>query len=129
MPELAYRAVFFDVGETLLAPHPSFNELFSEIMGGLGYEVTPGDVEEALATVAPSVGEVKLLLEKQFPEKSDVSIDEMLSRIRQALSRGKKLPCTLIVLDEVQQGFDLHRLKRLRLHAFEHVKNVFRAQQ
>jgi putative hydrolase of the HAD superfamily len=57
MPELAYRAVFFDVGETLLAPHPSFNELFSEIMGGLGYEVTPGDVEEALATVAPSVSE------------------------------------------------------------------------
>ncbi|HYR62661.1 MAG TPA: HAD-IA family hydrolase [Actinomycetota bacterium] len=51
------RAVFFDVGETLLAPYPSFGELFSEIMGGLGYEVTPGDVEEALATVAPSVGE------------------------------------------------------------------------
>jgi putative hydrolase of the HAD superfamily len=52
-----YRAVFFDVGETLLAPHPSFKELFSEIMGGLGYEVTPDDVEEALATVAPSVSE------------------------------------------------------------------------
>ena len=51
------RAVFFDVGETLLAPYPSFGELFSEIMVGLGYEVTPGDVEEALATVAPSVGE------------------------------------------------------------------------
>jgi len=54
---LPYRAVFFDVGETLLAPHPSFNELFSEIMGGLGYEVTPDDVEKALATVAPSVSE------------------------------------------------------------------------
>src|SRR5436853_6258590 len=53
-----YRAVFFDVGETLLAPHPSFNELFAEIMGGLGYEVTPADAEEALATVAPSVSEV-----------------------------------------------------------------------
>jgi putative hydrolase of the HAD superfamily len=54
---LPYRAVFFDVGETLLAPHPSFNELFSEVMGGLGYEVTPEEVEEALATVAPSVSE------------------------------------------------------------------------
>ena len=43
MPEQRFRAVFFDVGETLLAPHPSFNELFSEIMGGLGYEVTPDD--------------------------------------------------------------------------------------
>src|SRR5437588_12697387 len=58
MPEQRFRAVFFDVGETLLAPHPSFNELFSEIMGGLGYEVTPDDAEEALATVAPSVSEV-----------------------------------------------------------------------
>src|SRR3981081_4964012 len=57
MSGLPYRAVFFDVGETLLAPHPSFNELFSEIMGGLGYEVTPGDVEEARAPVAPSVSE------------------------------------------------------------------------
>jgi putative hydrolase of the HAD superfamily len=54
---MPFRAVFFDVGETLLAPHPSFPELFSEIMGGLGYEVTPDDVEEALATVAPSVSE------------------------------------------------------------------------
>jgi putative hydrolase of the HAD superfamily len=53
----SYRAVFFDVGETLLAPHPSFNELFSEIMGSLGHEVTPRDVEEALGSVAPSVGE------------------------------------------------------------------------
>lgn len=51
------KAVFFDVGETLLAPYPSFPELFSEIMGGLGYEVTPDGVEEALATVAPSVSE------------------------------------------------------------------------
>ena len=58
MSGLPYRAVFFDVGETLLAPHPSFNELFAEIMGGLGYEVTPAGVEEALATVAPSVSEV-----------------------------------------------------------------------
>jgi putative hydrolase of the HAD superfamily len=58
MPGQRFRAVFFDVGETLLAPHPSFNELFAEIMGGLGYEVTPADTEEALATVAPSVSEV-----------------------------------------------------------------------
>ena len=57
MLEQRFRAVFFDVGETLLAPHPSFNELFSEIMGSLGYEVTPDDAEEALATVAPSVSE------------------------------------------------------------------------
>ena len=47
--------------------------------------------------------EVKLLLEKQFPDKTDISIDEMIAKIKQALDRKGKLPCTLIVLDEVQQ--------------------------
>ena len=54
---MAFTAAFFDVGETLLAPHPSFRELFSGILGDLGYEVTPDMVEEGLATVAPSVSE------------------------------------------------------------------------
>lgn len=54
---MAFRAVFFDVGETLLAPHPSFRELFSIVMGDLGYDVTPDMVEEGLATVATSVSE------------------------------------------------------------------------
>ena len=47
--------------------------------------------------------EVKLLLEKQFPEKTDISIEEMVAKARQALMRNGKMPCTLIVLDEVQQ--------------------------
>ena len=54
---MGLRAILFDVGETLLAPHPSFPELFAEVMGGLGYLITPDEVEEALATVAPSVSE------------------------------------------------------------------------
>lgn len=47
--------------------------------------------------------DVKLLLEKQFPEKADISIEEMVAKARQALMRNGKMPCTLIVLDEVQQ--------------------------
>ena len=47
--------------------------------------------------------DVKLLLEKQFPEKTDVSIEDMVTKARQALTRNGKMPCTLIVLDEVQQ--------------------------
>ena len=47
--------------------------------------------------------EVKLLLEKQFPEKTDISIEDMVAKARQALMRNGKMPCTLIVLDEVQQ--------------------------
>jgi len=52
---------------------------------------------------ANKAGDVKLLLEKQFPEKTDISIEEMIAKIKQTLGKKGKLPCTLIVLDEVQQ--------------------------
>src|SRR5205085_9100197 len=47
--------------------------------------------------------DVMVLVERQFPEKPDVTIDEMVAKAKQALARGGKLPCTLVVLDEVQQ--------------------------
>jgi hypothetical protein len=52
---------------------------------------------------ANTPADVKVLLEKQFPEKADVSTEEMIQKIKQALGKKGKLPCTLIVLDEVQQ--------------------------
>jgi len=52
---------------------------------------------------ASKPADVKLLLEKQFPEKTEISIEEMVAKTRQALMRNGKMPCTLIVLDEVQQ--------------------------
>jgi hypothetical protein len=60
-----------------------------------------------------SVGDVKLLLESQIQEKQDVSLDEMVTRIKQAVGTRGKLPLTLIVLDEVQQyiGEDISRSK------------------
>ncbi|MBA2114071.1 BREX system P-loop protein BrxC [Bremerella alba] len=69
---------------------------------------------------ANSSAEVKMLLEKQFPEKDDVTIDEMVAKTKQALTRDGKLPCTLIVLDEVQQyigdsverGYEIDILQR-----------------
>jgi hypothetical protein len=57
----------------------------------------------ARSDFASKPAEVKLLLEKQFPEKTDISIDEMVAKARLALTRNGKMPCTLIVLDEVQQ--------------------------
>jgi hypothetical protein len=57
--------------------------------------------------------EVKLLLQKQFPKVTDISIEEMIAKIKQAVGKKGKLPCTLIVLDEVQQyiGDDVNRSK------------------
>ncbi len=42
-------------------------------------------------------------LNNLYPHVSDISSDEMIKAIRQALTKDNKFPLTLIVLDEVQQ--------------------------
>lgn len=48
-------------------------------------------------------GKVAAALRAEYPNVDNVGIPEMLDLIRLALGNGGKLPCTLIVLDEVQQ--------------------------
>ena len=43
------------------------------------------------------------MIREQFPDRRDISNDEMEEAIRDALAVDGELPCTLIVLDEVQQ--------------------------
>jgi putative hydrolase of the HAD superfamily len=43
------RAVFFDAGETLLYPHPSFAELFTEVLRDHGQVVDPARVQEVVS--------------------------------------------------------------------------------
>jgi len=43
------------------------------------------------------------LLRAEYPNVDDVSKDEMLDIVREAIAGGGKLPCTLLVLDEIQQ--------------------------
>lgn len=52
---------------------------------------------------APSEAAVRPQIKAQFPRPADVSDDDMATALREALSDDGKLPCTLIVLDEVQQ--------------------------
>lgn len=49
---MTYRAVFFDAGETLVHPHPSFAELFATVLEGHGHPVDPQAVREGLHVVA-----------------------------------------------------------------------------
>lgn len=60
------------------------------------------------------------LLKTQFPQVSDVSDADMVQGIRDAISVDDDLPCSLVVLDEVQQyiGEDSQRA-RLVQHATE----------
>ena len=66
---------------------------------------------------AAKPADVRLLLQKQFPKVTDISIEDMIEKIKQAIgSRKGKLPCTLVVLDEVQQfiGDDASRSKAVQ---------------
>lgn len=62
---------------------------------------------EALCKIKPTIFSSAVsaveILPQLYPNVADVSNDEMLKAIRQALTREGKFPLTLIVLDEVQQ--------------------------
>jgi hypothetical protein len=47
--------------------------------------------------------QVGAILRAEYPNVDDVSIDEMCNIIREAISVKGKMPCTLLVLDEIQQ--------------------------
>jgi hypothetical protein len=71
---------------------------------------------DARPDFASKPAEVKTSLQKQFPKVTDVSIDDMILKIRQAIGKNDKIPCTLIILDEVQQyiGDDVNRSKAVQ---------------
>ncbi len=53
--------------------------------------------------MASSESEVRQLLKAQFPQVQDVSNEQMVNAITEALSEDGNFPLTLVVLDEVQQ--------------------------
>ncbi len=75
---------------------------------------------EALCAVKPKVfsptSSAVEVMTQLYPIVSDVSSEEMLKTMRQALSRDGKFPLTLIVLDEIQQfiGDDGRRSDEVR---------------
>jgi hypothetical protein len=51
-----------------------------------------------------TVANIGKALQAQYPAKvENIHVDEMIDVIRRAIGRAGKLPCTLIVLDEIQQ--------------------------
>lgn len=57
-------------------------------------------VEEGLGA---SASDLSKSLAQQFPNVKDITIDDLLQAMREALAVKGQLPCTLVVLDEVQQ--------------------------
>jgi hypothetical protein len=75
---------------------------------------------EAYPGFASSSVEVRTLLQAQYPNKEDISDDELLSTFEDVLALQSttpgRLPCTLLVFDELQQfvGEDPDRTLRLQ---------------
>jgi putative hydrolase of the HAD superfamily len=67
--------VFFDAGETLLHPHPSFPELFATTVYERGYIVTAGEVAEVQGRLAPHLVE---LAEESGVEQPSLSAEGSL---------------------------------------------------
>jgi len=70
-------------------------------------------VDEGLGA---SVSDISRSVGQQFPNVKVITIDEMLQAIRDALTVKGQLPCSLVVLDEVQQfiGDDPDRCDEIR---------------
>ena len=49
------EVIFFDAGDTLLGPHPSFPELFSQVCEEHGYDVPPEVVVRVQSELAPNL--------------------------------------------------------------------------
>lgn len=55
---MVIKAVFFDAGDTLLSPHPSFHEIFATVAADFGHELEPAKVSEIFDAIAPTFAEV-----------------------------------------------------------------------
>lgn len=66
---------------------------------------------KAYPELAESEAAVRAILKTQYPQVADISNDQMVAAVKDALSVDGKFPLTLMVLDEVQQyiGNDAHK--------------------
>lgn len=62
-----------------------------------------GALLEADPTLASDIKQMRQLLKEQYPHVTDVTNNQMVNAISEALSVDGKFPLTLVVLDEVQQ--------------------------
>lgn len=73
---MRFDIVFFDAGETLLHPDPSFHQLFAEVCGRSGYEVSPDEVHATQQRLAPHLVE---LAEETGIDKPSLDPDDSLT--------------------------------------------------
>jgi len=65
----AIRAVTFDAGGTLLAPHPSVGEVYAEVLGSFDLERDPTSLENAFRVAFATVSKNPAVLDPEEREK------------------------------------------------------------
>jgi putative hydrolase of the HAD superfamily len=107
------RAVFFDAGETLVYPHPSFAELFSEVLRREGRIVDPAAVQETVS-----------IYSKRFAEASRAEeIPPRLWSISKERSRAFWLEVYGNFLTDVGVTEDIDELSERLFDAFSDLSN------
>ncbi len=120
------RAVFLDVGETLVYPHPSSAEIMAEICATRGLELAPEQIEAAERAVGPRIvsrqaegplysisaensrrfwtwvyGEI--LAELEVPEPGWPELSELFHRRFNALETWRLFPDALPALEAIHE--------------------------
>ena len=67
---MTYRAVFFDAGETLVHPHPTFAELFALVLHREGFDVDPAVVADSTHVISERFEEAVSDMWTTSPERS-----------------------------------------------------------
>jgi putative hydrolase of the HAD superfamily len=67
---VSYRAVFFDAGETLLYPHPSFPELLAIVLKEQGFSVAPEAIRDRIHVISGEFSKESAVGWSTSPERS-----------------------------------------------------------
>ena len=99
LPSVRFRAVFFDVGETLVHPSPSFPELFASVLAREGHARDPEEIVAASRTVFQRFSEASRDRElwTTSPERSERFWKDVYGRMLRSLAvpAGNGLPDVL----------------------------------
>jgi putative hydrolase of the HAD superfamily len=108
------KAVFFDAGETLLAPHPSHHELFAQVLGERGRSVSPETVQQVFADMAPSfVAVMDRMAVKQWSISREASLEFWGKIYGEALERLGIPDADLAIFEALYERFTRYDSYRL----------------
>jgi putative hydrolase of the HAD superfamily len=100
---MRWAAVFFDAGETLVHPHPSFYQLFSDVLAREGHTVDPEVVRDRLYVVSDRFR--RAAVENELWTTSLERSRRFWHEVYEIFLRGLGLPTDVDLIDTVYREF------------------------